>query len=108
MRHAEPLAESRAATSLAESYQGPAEPPMETCDEGEDLALAPRECPLDLLGSFSLLMAAQGRPVSTTRMLTDRNHAMWQLARARTCEDEELRRIAARLFAWFDERDQPV
>lgn len=105
MLHAEPLAESRAAAPRADELcGGPDEPPMETCDEGEDLVLPPRDCPLDLLGSFSLLMAAQGRRVSTTRMLVDRNHAMWLLARARTSDDQELRRVAARLFTWFDER----
>ncbi len=92
MRHADPLAEGPGVET---------EPPMETCDEGDAGELLPQACPLDLLGAFCLLMAAQGRRVSATRMLTDRDHAMWQLARARTSQDEELRRLATRLFVWI-------
>lgn len=60
-------------------------------------------CPTELLGSFTLLMAGHGRCVSSSMMLGDREYAMWQLARAQTMADEELRRVAIRLFAWFDE-----
>jgi hypothetical protein len=95
MRYADPVADWS-------DEQANAEPPMETGDDGDDLALYPRECPVELLGVFCLLMAAQGRTVSSTRMLVDRNHAMWQLARARTSDDDSLRRLAARLFVWFE------
>ncbi|AEG94319.1 hypothetical protein [Ramlibacter tataouinensis] len=64
----------------------------------------PRYCPTELLGSFTLLMAGHGRCVSSAMMLGDREYAMWQLARAHTLDDPQLRAIAARLFAWFDER----
>ena len=60
-------------------------------------------CPTELLGSFTLLMAGHGRCVSSSMMLGDREYAMWQLARAQTMADEELRRVAARLFAYFDD-----
>jgi hypothetical protein len=33
---------------------------------------------------------------------------MWQLARAHTMHDAELREIAARLFAYFDDERAPV
>lgn len=92
MRHADPLAERPGIE---------AEPPMETCDEGEDLELLPQTCPLELLDRFCRRMAAHGRSVSPDRMLVHRDHAMWQLARAHTSGDEELRRLAAQLFAWF-------
>jgi hypothetical protein len=41
-------------------------------------------------------------------MLGDREYAMWQLARAHTMYDPELREIAARLFAYFDDTRAPV
>lgn len=60
-------------------------------------------CPVRLLGAFALLMSGHGRCVSTAMMLGDRDYAMWQLARAHTLGDPELREVAARLFAYFDE-----
>jgi hypothetical protein len=33
---------------------------------------------------------------------------MWQLARAHTMDDAELREVAARLFAYFDDARAPV
>ena len=62
-----------------------------------------RYCPIELLGIFTLLMAGHGRCVSSAMMLGDREYAMWQLARAQTVPDGQLRRIALRLFAYFDE-----
>jgi hypothetical protein len=41
-------------------------------------------------------------------MLGDREYAMWQLARAHTLGDRELRGVAARLFAYFDDANAPV
>jgi hypothetical protein len=41
-------------------------------------------------------------------MLVDREYAMWQLARAHTLQDPELREVAAKLFAYFDDDRAPV
>src|SRR5918998_1319424 len=69
-----------------------------------ELALPPlRYCPTELLGIFTLLMAGHGRCVSSSMMLGDREYAMWQLARAQTLPDAELRRVAARLFSYFED-----
>ncbi|MBE7939559.1 MULTISPECIES: hypothetical protein [Ramlibacter] len=82
-------------------------PSLEASDEFE-----PDEdagyCPIRLLGAFTLLMAGHGRCVNTCMMLGDRNYAMWQLARAHTFGDAELREVAARLFAYFDDERCPV
>jgi hypothetical protein len=67
-----------------------------------------RYCPTRLLSAFALLMAGHGRPVNTSMMLGDREYAMWQLARAHTISDRELREIASRLFAYFDDERAPV
>lgn len=76
---------------------------LESSDDFE-LALPPlRYCPTELLGIFTMLMAGHGRCVSSSMMLGDREYAMWQLARAQTLPDEELRGVALRLFAYFDE-----
>lgn len=60
-------------------------------------------CPTELLGTFTLLMAGHGRCVRSAMMLGDREYAMWQLARAQAFADEDLRRVAAKLFAYLDE-----
>ena len=73
-----------------------------------DTAGARRYCPTELLSAFTLLMAGHGRCVSASMMLGDREYAMWQLARAHTMADPELREIAARLFAYFDDSSAPV
>lgn len=86
---------------LDEDAATQAGPPMEGCDEGEDSSRVPSACPLDLLGTFCRLMAVQGWDVSASRMLSDRDHALWQLARARTSDDEELHRLASQLFRWI-------
>jgi hypothetical protein len=65
-------------------------------------------CPARLLSAFALLMAGHGRCINTTMMLGDREYAMWQLARAHTLGDPELREVAARLFAYFDDPRAPA
>jgi hypothetical protein len=67
-----------------------------------------RYCPIQLLSTFALLMSGHGRCINTSMMLGDREYAMWQLARAHTMSDPELRVIAARLFAYFDDGRAPV
>jgi hypothetical protein len=64
---------------------------------------AARYCPTQLLSAFALLMSGHGRCINTAMMLGDREYAMWQLARAHTLDDAELREVAARLFAYFDD-----
>ena len=65
-------------------------------------------CPARMLSAFALLMAGYGRCVNTSMMLGDREYAMWQLARAHTLGDAELREVAARLFAYFDDEHAAV
>lgn len=67
-----------------------------------------RYCPTRLLSAFALLMAGHGRCVCTSMMLGDREYAMWQLARAHTLGDAQLREVAARLFAYFNDEHAPV
>ena len=81
---------------------------IDASDEFDDLTGSMRYCPSSLLSAFTLLMAGHGRPVSASMMLGDREYAMWQLARAHTLQDRELRGIAARLFAYFDDERAPV
>jgi hypothetical protein len=80
---------------------------LDTSDEF-DPPEAPHYCPIRLLRAFALLMAGHGRSVNTSMMLGDREYAMWQLARAHTYEDPELREIAARLFAYFHNEGAPA
>jgi hypothetical protein len=68
---------------------------------------AARYCPTRLLSAFALLMSGHGRCINTAMMLGDREYAMWQLARAHTLGDAELREVAARLFAYFDDERAP-
>ncbi len=75
---------------------------LEASDDFEEPRWSHRYCPTDLLGTFTLLMAGHGRCVSAAMMLGDREYAMWQLARAQTLADEELKAVALRLFAYFD------
>ena len=91
MYHVEQLTAPRNETSLDSS------------DEVIDTDAGSRYCPTELLGTFTLLMAGHGRCVSADMMLGDREYAMWQLARAHTMADDELRRIAVRLFSYFDD-----
>ena len=81
-------------------------PSLEPGDEAT-LAGEARYCPTRMLSAFALLMAGHGRCVNTSMMLGDREYAMWQLARAHTMADPELREIAARLFAYFDDERAP-
>jgi hypothetical protein len=73
-----------------------------------DSSDARRYCPTELLAAFTLLMSGHGRCVNASMMLGDREYAMWQLARAHTFGDRELRGVAARLFAYFDDTNAPV
>jgi hypothetical protein len=73
-----------------------------------DEADSRRYCPTRLLCAFSLLMAGHGRCVNLSMMLGDREYAMWQLARAHTLADPELREISAQLFAYFYDQAAPV
>lgn len=101
---------SPAAPTVMETLP-PAATSLEASDDWADGladAMARRYCPTELLGSFTLLMAGHGRCVSASMMLGDREYAMWQLARAHTLDDPQLRAVAARLFAWFDERHGTV
>ena len=80
--------------------------PASSLDASDDFELpadSTRYCPTELLGTFTLLMAGHGRCVNSSMMLGDREYAMWQLARAQTLADEDLRRVAVRLFAYFDD-----
>ena len=83
-----------------------AEPDLPSLEPADAMLLADeaRYCPTQLLSAFALLMAGHGRAVCTSMMLGDREYAMWQLARAHTMSDPELRVVAARLFAYFDEQ----
>jgi hypothetical protein len=77
--------------------------PLDASDDFDEPRPASRYCPTDMLGTFTLLMAGHGRCVSAAMMLGDREYAIWQLARAQTLPDEELRSVALRLFAYFDQ-----
>jgi len=81
---------------------------LDASDDFEEPHGAARYCPAQLLAAFSLLMAGHHRCVSTAMMLGDREYAMWQLARAHTLGDPELREVASRLFAYFDDAHAPV
>jgi len=81
---------------------------LDASDEYDDMPDMSRYCPTQLLAAFSLLMAGHGRSVSTAMMLGDREYAMWQLARAHTLGDPELRVVAAKLFGFFDDVRAPV
>jgi hypothetical protein len=88
-----------------QAYQGTSqceETSIDASDDFDELD-ASRYCPTELLGTFTLLMAGQGRCVSADMMLGDREYAMWQLARAHTVADIQLRAVAVRLFSYFDD-----
>ncbi len=76
---------------------------LESCEDLEALAGSTRYCPKELLETFALLMAGHGRCVNASMMLGDREYAMWQLACAQALPDEPLRRVAQRLFSYFDD-----
>ena len=81
---------------------------LDASDEFDALPDTTSYCPTRLLAAFALLMAGHGRCISTAMMLGDREYAMWQLARAHTLDDRELREVAARLFGYFDDIRAPV
>ena len=93
-----------AAVSLAWGSSTPRS--LDASDDYETPDLA-RYCPIRLLSAFALLMSGHGRCINTNMMLGDREYAMWQLARAHTLGDAELREVAARLFAYFDDERAP-
>jgi hypothetical protein len=86
------------------------DPDVTSLDASDDFDVpdTARYCPTRLLSTFALLMAGHGRCINTTMMLGDREYAMWQLARAHTLGDREVREIAARLFAYFDDDRAPT
>jgi hypothetical protein len=81
---------------------------LEACDEFDVPAPGTRYCPTELLGMFTLLMAGHGRCVISAMMLGDREYAIWQLAKAQALADPELRKVASRLFPYFDESRHAV
>ena len=88
-------------------WTGSSQTSLDASDEFE-LYDSARYCPTGLLSAFALLMGGHGRCINTAMMLGDREYAMWQLARAHTLGDGELREVAARLFAYFDDVRAPV
>ena len=94
-----------AATGLQSSQS-----PLTSLDASDEFEVpdSTRYCPTQLLSAFALLMAGHGRGINTTMMLGDREYAMWQLARAHTLSDAELREVAAKLFAYFDDERAPA
>ena len=99
---------NNAVASMLAARIDPGERSLDASDDFEELTSAARYCPAQLLAAFSLLMAGHNRCVSTAMMLGDREYAMWQLARAHTMGDRDLREVAARLFAYFDDVHAPV
>ena len=94
--------------SVGFPWSNPAFGSLDASDEFDALPDTAHYCPTQLLSAFSLLMAGHGRCISTAMMLGDREYAMWQLARAHTVGDPELRVVAARLFGYFDDVRAPV
>jgi hypothetical protein len=90
------------ASSAADAASAPQSLSLDASDDFDSFD-ASRYCPTELLGTFTLLMAGQGRCVSAAMMLGDREYAMWQLARAHTLSDDTLRAVAVRLFTYFDD-----
>jgi hypothetical protein len=88
------------------AFRIPAERPDRSLDASDDFEMprAPdRYCPTTQLAKFTLLMAGHGRCVSADMMLGDREYAVWQLARAHTLDDADLREVAVSLFGYFAE-----
>ncbi len=90
---------------MYQAYQATAQRDATSIDASDDFVEldAARYCPTQLLGTFTLLMAGHGRCVSADMMLGDGEYAMWQLARAHTLADDQLRAVAVRLFSYFDD-----
>jgi hypothetical protein len=96
-----------AAAPVNQPWNGSNQRSLDASDEFE-LFDSTRYCPTQLLATFALLMSGHGRCINTSMMLGDREYAMWQLARAHTMGDAELREAAVRLFAYFDDVHAPV
>jgi hypothetical protein len=90
---------------MYQAYQATAQRNETSIDASDDFVEmdASRYCPTELLGTFTLLMAGHGRCVSADMMLGDREYAMWQLARAHSSSDDQLRAVSVRLFSYFDD-----
>jgi hypothetical protein len=93
--------------SAGTPWSDPGQTSLDASDDFEEPD-STRYCPTRLLSAFALLMAGHGRCINTSMMLGDREYAMWQLARAHTLGDAQLRVVAARLFAYFDDDRAPV
>jgi len=93
---------NNAVASVQLAWLAPQQTSLDASDEFVERADL-RYCPTKLLDAFCLLMAGHGRCINASMMLGDREYAMWQLARAHTLADPELREVAARLFAYFDD-----
>ncbi|MEO5669390.1 MAG: hypothetical protein ABIR26_01755 [Ramlibacter sp.] len=98
---------NNAVASVNPAWMGTRQASLDASDEFVDQA-EQRYCPVQLLNAFTLLMAGHGTCINTSMMLGDRSYAMWQLARAHTLGDPQLREVAARLFAYFDDVRAPV
>jgi len=77
---------------------------MEACDDADGPLRQARD-PSACIAQFCRLMVLQGRVVSPALMRADREYALWQLARARAADDEQLHSLAGQLFTWLDGRD---
>ena len=99
---------NNAVASVRLPWNDVAFPSLDASDECENPVRRSHYCPAGLLSAFTLLMAGHGRCVNTSMMLGDREYAMWQLARAHTLQDPQLRVISAKLFAFFDDERAPV
>ncbi len=75
---------------------------LEACDDA-DGPPEPASRPVAGIGRFCQLMIGQGSILSPSLMFSDREYALWQLARAGAADDPELRTLAMQLFAWFDQ-----
>ncbi|APW44695.1 hypothetical protein [Rhodoferax saidenbachensis] len=74
-------------------------------DEWGPVAHPCRYWPCELLSAFMLQMAAQGQCVNESMMLGSRPYAVEKLTQARTLDDANLRELAVRMVAYFD--DEP-
>lgn len=90
---------------MYQAYQSTAQRNETSIDASDDFEAmdSSRYCPHEVLGTFTLLMAGHGRRVSADLMLADREYGLWQLARAHTLADNQLRAVAVGLFAYFDD-----
>lgn len=99
---------NKAAASDHNPWRDSSQRSLDASDEYDELTGSMRYCPTGLLAAFSLLMAGHGRSAIVDMMLGDREYAMWQLARAHTLQDPELREVASKLFSYFDDEHAPI